>query len=280
MLCLSCQGAPAWSLYPRSVVEIPMRIHLLSDLHLEFGPYVPVAVEADVVVLAGDIHTLGRSVGWARRNFAGRVLIVPGNHEYYGGHLHRTLNQMRAASDDRVTVLDRQSVVIGGVRFVCATGWAELRSTGSYMEAWMAARERMNDYVAIRCQLRGREFARLTPEYAAAASVHARQWLEMALAEPFDGPTVVVTHHAPSLRSLPPDRLPHPLDASYANDWEHLFGPAVALWLHGHTHHPVDYTVNGTRVVSNPHGYPDAIPDAFDPTMVLEVNVPVEQLAG
>jgi predicted phosphodiesterase len=28
------------------------------------------------------------------------------------------------------------------------------------------------------------------------------------------------------------------------------------LWIHGHTHDPFDYEINGTRVICNPRGYP------------------------
>jgi hypothetical protein len=33
----------------------PMKLHILSDLHTEFGDFNPPATDADVIVLAGDI---------------------------------------------------------------------------------------------------------------------------------------------------------------------------------------------------------------------------------
>lgn len=54
-----------------------MRIHVLSDLHLEFSPFAPQVTAADVVILAGDIHVKGRGVPWARQAFEGPVLYVP-----------------------------------------------------------------------------------------------------------------------------------------------------------------------------------------------------------
>ena len=41
-----------------------MRLHILSDLHLEFSPYGDdlEPVQADVVVLAGDIHNGAKGV--------------------------------------------------------------------------------------------------------------------------------------------------------------------------------------------------------------------------
>jgi predicted phosphodiesterase len=57
-----------------------MRIHLLSDLHNEFETYQPSTVDADIVVLAGDIDVKARGVEWAKRMFKHPVLYVLGNH--------------------------------------------------------------------------------------------------------------------------------------------------------------------------------------------------------
>jgi len=62
-----------------------MRIHILSDLHLEFGDFDPPRTDADVVVLAGDIHVGTRGVAWARERF--HPTPVLGNHEYYSGRV-------------------------------------------------------------------------------------------------------------------------------------------------------------------------------------------------
>lgn len=48
-----------------------------------------------------------------------------------------------------------------------------------------------------------------------------------------------------------------------------------ALWIYGHTHESVDFNIGGTRIVSNPRGYPDASGDSinqdFDPALTLEI---------
>lgn len=67
-----------------------MKIHVLSDLHIEFAPFVPdpAAVEAaDVIVLAGDISTGTQAIPWARKTFAAKpVIYIAGNHEFYRHH--------------------------------------------------------------------------------------------------------------------------------------------------------------------------------------------------
>ena len=81
-----------------------------------------------------------------------------------------------------------------------------------------------------------------------------RAWLEQALAQPFGGRTVVVTHFAPSLRSADPRYGCTPGTAGFCNAWDDLL-PAADLWLHGHLHAPSDYRQQGCRVVANPLGY-------------------------
>lgn len=243
-----------------------MRIHLLSDLHVEFSAFTPQVLEADVFILAGDIDVKTRGVAWAKQAFSGPVLYVPGNHEYYGGHLSRTLEKMRAGQDDRVRVLDRDEVVIAGVRFLGATMWTDFAATGNPPIASLCAQNAMNDFRQIRTE----NYRRIRPADLVEESVKTRDWLRARLAEPFDGHTVVITHHAPTLRSLHDN--PHAgghLDAAYANRLEDLMGgDKVALWVHGHSHTAVDYDVMGTRVVCNPKGYPGE-ETGFNPGLVL-----------
>lgn len=245
-----------------------MRIHLLSDLHNEFDLFEPEVRDADVVILAGDINVKTRGVEWAKNTFTCPVLYVPGNHEFYGGHLTRTLEKMRAASSDQVRVLDRDEVILSGVRFLGATMWTDFAATGNPPIAAFTAQNGLNDFK----QIRTADFRRIRPADLISESAKTRDWLRAKLADPFDGPTVVITHHAPSMRSLEDN--PHAgghLDAAFANRWEDLMGgDQVALWVHGHSHTAVDYDVAGTREVCNPRGYPGEDTD-FKPNLVLVV---------
>ena len=243
-----------------------MRIHLLSDLHREFAPFAPEDVEADVVILAGDIDVKNRGVPWAKEAFACPVLYVPGNHEYYGGHLTRSLEKMRLAGNARVHVMDRDESIIKGVRFLGATMWTDFSATGNRSAASSEAHNGMNDFR----QIRTGNYRRITPSDLVEQSMKTRDWLRTELDRFHDGPTVVITHHAPSLHSLTgnPDAGGH-MDAAYANDWHALMSAErVALWVHGHSHNAVDYDVAGTRVVCNPRGYPGE-ETGFNPSLVL-----------
>jgi len=249
-----------------------VRIHVLSDLHHEMAPYVPGAVEADVVVLAGDIDKGVKAIRLATDWFPSTpVVMVAGNHEFYGGATPRLIDKMKAVADgSMVAILERDERVIDGVRFLGATMWTDFSIFGGETDYYMEqARAGMNDFWKIRVSP---EFSRFSPAHALKLHRGTRAWLAERLDSPFPGPTVVVTHHAPSMKSCHPDHAADPLAAAFIVDLEELMGvDRVCLWIHGHTHHCVSYEIKGTRVVSNQRGYPgETVPD-FNPTLVVEV---------
>jgi hypothetical protein len=108
-----------------------MRLRVFSDLHLEFERFDPPAVDADVVVLAGDIGTRTHGLTWALQTFDVPVVYVPGNHEFYGGATPHLVHKLKAmAAGTHVHVLDEDAVVIGGVRFLGATMWTDFQLFG------------------------------------------------------------------------------------------------------------------------------------------------------
>jgi len=260
-----------------------LRLHVLSDLHLEVAPFTPPVTAADVVVLAGDVHNGTEGLDWAERAFPGRrVVYVPGNHEYYDGELGTTARAVATrAAQLGITLLDNAAAVIDGVRFLGTTLWTDFCLDGAERrdEVMALARPYIVDFRAIR-----HRDGPFTP--AASLELHraARAWLEARLAEPFDGETVVVTHHAPHPGSVHARFADHPANGGFVSNLAPLMGRA-AVWIHGHTHNSFDYRANGTRVVCNPRGYvlvkrgPDAAQPPFvkaengefDPALTLDV---------
>ena len=248
-----------------------MRLRVFSDLHLEFQRFDPPAVDADVVVLAGDIGVKTHGLTWALQTFDLPVVYVPGNHEFYGGATPHLVHKLKAmAAGTHVHVLDEDAVVVGGVRFLGATMWTDFQLFGREHrdEHGEVARAKMNDYRRIRTSP---AFSKLTPRAVHGMHLRARAWLSTQLSTTCAEPTVVVTHHAPGLLSIPPHHRADPLSAAYASDLSSLLDGRAHVWIHGHTHHAVDMNVNGTRVVSNQRGYPDEPAEGFDPAFVVEV---------
>ena len=248
-----------------------MKIHVLSDLHCEFAPFHPPATDADVVVLAGDTCTGTRGIPLAREWFPDQpVVYVAGNHEYYGEAFPR-LNR-KLAEEGRtagIHFLENGEMVIGGVRFLGCTLWTDFELFGERHSSMAAAQGMMNDFRLIRVDP---EYRRFRPADARVSHMVSLRWLMDRLDAPFDGPTVVVTHHAPSLRSVNPPYRDHPATPAYASDLEWLLDGRAALWIHGHTHVCLDYEMGGTRVLSNQRGYPDAAVAGFDPGLVVQVG--------
>lgn len=258
-----------------------MRLLILSDLHREVwrnhAPRIDVAASRpDVVILAGDIATGTHGVAWAESTFAGLpVLYVHGNHEAYGHALDTLQGELDAACQEtgHVHHLQMRELRIGGVRFLGCTLWTDFALHGNRAADMIGAHQGMNDYRRIRLALHG--YRKLRPADTARLHALQRSWLEQHLDEPFEGRTVVITHMAPSARSVVPPFVGDPLSAAFASHLDPLVERAD-LWIHGHTHTSLDYRIGRCRVVCNPLGYltRGGVPEnrRFDPDWVIELE--------
>lgn len=255
-----------------------MKLYVASDLHLEFGnDWKPLDIDYDVLVLAGDIHktTKGfrRYRGWNDR----RMVYVAGNHEFYRQNLPATLREfqgLRAESELAGSFfLEKSSAEIDGVRFLGCTLWTDFLVHGEALQAdaMTIAGDEMSDYSSIVILKDGPTKVKLAPDDTLRLHQQSRAWLERELAKPHDGPTVVVTHHAPSIRSVERYRSDL-ISAAYASNLEALIERyQPALWIHGHSHTACDYQIGQTRVVCNPRGYPAETFTGFRPRLVIEI---------
>lgn len=253
-----------------------VRLNVLSDLHLSRGALAIPQTAADAVVLAGDIARPAEAVAWAAA-FTKPVLYVPGNHEFYGGSLEGTFAQLkRLCAGTGIRVLDKDEVVLSGVRFLGATLWTDFMLFGEGEERAAAMREAqrfMRDFSRIRVDHPTPQ--PFTPAASAALFADHARWLKARLAAPHDGPTVVITHHAPSRGSIHPRFAGSLLNACFVSDAQALVEASGApLWIHGHTHDSFDYRVGATRVLCNPRGYArDGVNEnaLFNANLVVEV---------
>jgi predicted phosphodiesterase len=263
-----------------------MKLRVMSDIRLEFSKFWPKSAGKDVVVLAGDVGPGNSGVAWAAKCFPDRAVVyVPGNHEFYNRPIGGTLAKLRAFTAARapnIHVLSDNVVVIDGVRFLGATLWTDFNLFGNPEAALAVAKDEMNDYRRIFAETPsnanepkyGRYRARLQPDHVLARHERSLGWLQAQLAEPFAGTTVIVTHHAPSLHSLPTERHDDPTSVAYASSLDAFVADSgAALWAHGHIHAPQDYWIGGTRVFANPRGYPfNACRKRFEENRVLTIT--------
>jgi len=261
-----------------------MKIQIASDLHLEFlenhfpDYRVVEPADADVLVIAGDIHRSTRAID-VFADWPVPVVYVHGNHEAYHQEYSELEQNLRAAgAGGNVHYLERDEFILQGVRFLGCCLWTDYLLDPAGQKAAMAeAEENLSDHRLIRS---GQE--NFTAADALRMHLQSRSWLEKKLDERHDGPTVVVTHHAPHPNSIHPRYAGVLLNAAFVSDLTPLLGKA-ALWIHGHVHDSFDYEIAGTRIVANPRGYalnrrtverPEQLAwenKAFDPRLVVRV---------
>jgi predicted phosphodiesterase len=251
-----------------------MKLNVLSDLHLGLGTLPIPENDADAVILAGDIARPKEAIAWAQ-GFAKPVFYVPGNHEFYGGSLEGRIAELRELTQGTpVRLLHDEEVVVGDVRILGSTLWTafSLPTLPQREAAVHAATNFMRDFARIR--LREGDDALLRSDDCAALFARHSHWLRERIARPHAGPTVVISHHAPSMRSIHPRFAGSPVNLCFVSDAEDLL-QGVDLWIHGHTHDSFDYRVGATRVVCNPRGYVrEGVQEnaRFDPALVIEVG--------
>lgn len=251
-------------------------LHVMSDLHMGNSPFQAPETAADIVILAGDISRPKQAISWAQ-GFKQPVIYVPGNHEFYGGSLEGTLHELKTLTQgSHIHVLDNESITLHGIRFLGSTLWSTFNlfpEPDTKSRAIEQALELVRDFSVIKSDTHtGKPFS---PDLMNALYERNRAWLKQALDTRCPEPTVVITHHAPSLRSVNPRFKGSLLNACFASETDDLVqGDKAVLWIHGHMHDCLDYTLNGTRVVCNPRGYfRDGIPEnpAFNPAFTVSV---------
>lgn len=257
------------------------KLWILSDLHLEFAelPWPVLAPDADICVVAGDVMPdCAKAIRWLGENVAPHMpaVFVAGNHEFYGDWLD---DGIRRGSDEaalwpEVHFLENEFAVVRGVRFVGATLWTDFAfGAGTAADiAWneRAAEGLLPDCKAILGRRKGAEKLLSAPQIA---DIHAysRMFIEEVLAHRFEGPSVVVSHHAPHPGSVSEQFRGSGLNSAFVSDLSDLIERyEPSLWVHGHMHETFDYQVGETRVVCSPRGCGTENP-AWTPMLVVEV---------
>ncbi len=248
-----------------------MQIQPIADIHMEMSPC-NIPVVGDVVVLAGDIGVGVEGVSWAKAQFPDApVIYVAGNHTYYGHVFPDTIDDLRAEADNsNVHVLENEEFALNEVRFLGATLWTDFCLQGLAQQefAMATAKHGMNDFRRIRKP----SGELLHPRDLVQVHAESVEWVRAKLAEPFDGKTVVVTHHAPCVMNVSPQLRFDGLTPAFASNLENLIlDSSPDVWISGHTHYCCDYYIGETRVVSNQRGYAGLENIGFNPTMTVEL---------
>jgi len=252
-----------------------MKLHIVSDIHLEFGKLKYTPPDCDVVIVAGDTRPGVAGLIWAAETFGSSmgmpVIYIAGNHEYWGKRrLHHHTEKMRKKAEDLgILFLQNDEVIIDGTRFLGCTLWTDLNLMGDQPLALVRAMTDTMDYQQIKFDIK----QRLMPFHTLAEHEESLEFLTESLNTPFDGKTVVVTHHAPSELSCISKFRGDPTNYLYASQLDRFVEVmAPELWIHGHVHQSNDYVIGTTRVICNPRGYDDYQPNPeFDLQLVVDI---------
>lgn len=236
-----------------------MRIQIASDLHCEhYQDYeydllakFPIPSDSKTIdlFLAGDIfqasafseQETSRLFNFFCRKYR-KVFYLPGNHEYYGSNPSQTLDKIRILSkhDDRINlnVLSNSKIFISHYgRILGGTLW--FPENPNYI--WH--KNNMNDFNLIK---------NFVP-WVFDENIELVKFLDKNL-RPND---IVMTHHLVHKKSIPKNFINSPLNMFFMTELEGLIRERKPkLWIHGHSHVPVDYKLGSTRIISNPYGYP------------------------
>lgn len=255
-----------------------MKVQIFSDLHADVAQPRPITMvpDIDAVVVAGDTCE-GSQRGFIRLRqivpMQVPIIMVMGNHEYYHRHLASELESARQAAPlYGIHLLENDVITLEGVRFIGCSLWTDyaLFGTHNLPQAMLTAGGGLNDHKRIKWSKE--PWLRFRPQEALLLHKRSRGFIETTLAAPFDGATVVVTHHAPHPGSIHSRYRSDLLTAAYVSDLTAVIAAGrPALWVHGHVHESFDYRVGATRVICNPHGY-GTENGRFDPALVVEVG--------
>lgn len=237
-----------------------MKFQVFSDLHFEAQWVFDIPeTEAEIIILAGDINEGLGGVEWAIRQsklLNKPVLYVFGNHEHYRNSFPGLMTQakMMALGTD-VHILERNKFIQGNTRFLGCTLWSDFNLYGAERadECREFARLSMPDYLIVSKQ----NGELLQPEDTLWVFEQSIQWLQRELDRPWQGKTVVVTHHAPSKLSNNPKYKNDLLSPAFISNLDHIIqSQRIDAWIHGHTHFNVDFHLRKTRIITHQRGYP------------------------
>jgi predicted phosphodiesterase len=255
-----------------------MKIGYYSDLHLEFQDLEIKNDDADVIVLAGDIHLGSQGIKWAADTFKQPVIVIAGNHEGYtrqNVNLEQIIYGMRLASKGtNVHVLNNENIVINGVNFIGSTLWSDFNIYKKQKVSMQLAMAMVNDYSLIKLPTDKMINRLFTPNDALTLFNEAITFIQTAI-EP-DKENVIITHYGVDERCTHPQYHGDALSGAFISDLSEFITKhqeSITAWIYGHTHHNQDFEIAGVPILTNQRGYaPNDQTPLFDEKKILNIK--------
>jgi UDP-2,3-diacylglucosamine pyrophosphatase LpxH len=264
---------------------VPGEVRMTCDMDLLWYPDPMEGDDETCMIIAGDL--------WQARKFLKRkhpdmrqswmqmladqfkyVVFVIGNHDFWGSNFHYETDKIKKTIaiqglQDKVFLLERDSIVLDGVKLVGGTLWTDFNRQSPLV--MMQAANAMNDYNYIRA---GAGYRSLRAQDLLSNHIGTRKFIfDNAIKDSPDQKLIVVTHMAPSYQSINPRyRVGRdPMNFYYYSDLDNeIYDTEIDLWFHGHCHCVSDYKINNTRVICNPRGYSHE-KTGWDPQLRIDV---------
>lgn len=234
------------------------KYQVVSDLHVNHKPYSVIPI-AGTLLVAGDVSDGRSSIEWLRTTAEDfdRIFFVLGNHELVGecySDIHRRFRD--ELSGTSVRVLENEVITEDdGFSIAGCTLWTDIP---------MTSRVPVQRVLIEYAQSEAEPGKRLTCDFTVARHKESATFLGNAV----DDVDVVLTHHLPHPNSVDARYAGNSLNSAFVTDLAPLVHRAK-VWVHGHTHTPMDYPAHGCRVVCNPRGYQPYEGHAFQEILII-----------
>jgi predicted phosphodiesterase len=244
-----------------------MKIAYASDLHFEFKSLILEEIEsADVLILAGDILNVSRFKRHTESNRTfdndgitdffnvvtskfKHVLMVMGNHEYYGSCINEAVTTLRELLPYKnFHILDGDYIVIDNNLFVGGTLWTNYNNEDPV--TLLRAPTMINDYRVIT-----NGDTRITVADIIERHKHFVKWVEQVDKSGYDN-NILITHHSPSMQTTA-DHYKHDatMNGLFGSNLDYLL-TNFDYAIFGHQHDPKTPIVNDCMLLNNSRGYP------------------------
>lgn len=236
-----------------------MKLRILSDIHKEFfnkcsfDNYCSIfSTDSvyDYLIIAGDLNVDSHKSTLDDIYYLTEtpIIFVPGNHDFWGGSYHTKNKVMSDQLDcEYIHYLNNSSFEDGNYMFIGTTLWWSDKPSANvsmYIKG-------MADYHKIKEMYMGEETGY---DWGREAYTFLEESLKYAQAHKLI--PVVITHNAPSYKSVCDKYKRSPMNIFFANNYDDLIKKyKPKLWVHGHMHNSFKYKIGDTLVVCNPYGY-------------------------
>lgn len=242
-----------------------MRIRVISDIHIDINKNDKLYnFEDDFVVCCGDISGDRISTAeWIQNNMK-KGIAIGGNHLGYNeisfdkkDSLTYSIQYLREKfKNSPVYFLENQTIEIENVIFIGCILFTDFKLFNNEEICKMIAHRGLNDFRYVKI-IKNNEIKTISTTDQQLLHKESRDFIEQVCSNNRNKKIVVISHHAPSYKSVPAQYKNSMLSAAFASNLEDIIEKYdnLKLWCHGHMHENCDYTLYGTRIICNPRGY-------------------------